>query len=133
MKAPFEEIDAIDGIGEKTAESVIQFFEKEENLKVVDKLRKAGLKFKEEETEVPSQVDERFKDKTFVFTGALEHFSRDEAKDAVEKRGGKVTSSVSRNTDYVVVGEEPGSKYEKAKDLNIRILTEKEFLQMLET
>lgn len=131
MNAEYEEIDAIDGIGEKTAESVMQFFKKDENLKVIEKLRKAGLKFEEEEKEIATQVDEHFKNKTFVFTGTLTHFSRDEAKKAVEERGAKVTSSVSKNTDYVVVGEEPGSKYDKAKELGVRILSEEELLEML--
>lgn len=131
MKASFEEIDAVEGIGEKTAQSVVQFFKKEENSKVIDKLRNAGLKLEEKEPEKPTQVDERFQDKRFVFTGSLEHLTRDEARRAVEQRGGNVTSSVSSNTDYVVVGEEPGSKYQKAKQLNVKILSEGKFLQML--
>lgn len=132
MKASFEEIDGIDGIGEKTAESVMQFFNKAENTKVVEKLRKAGLKFHEEEEEKAAKVDERFNGKTFVFTGTLARFTRDEAKRAAEERGGMVTGSVSKKTDYVVAGENAGSKYEKAKHLNVEILSEQEFLKMLE-
>ena len=132
MNASYEEIDAIDGIGEKTAESVIQYFDEKENMKVIDKLRSAGLNFEEAKKESVDLIDERFYDKTFVFTGKLEHFSRDEAKKAAEERGANVTSSVSNNTDYVVAGDDPGSKYDKAKELNVRILSESEFLRMLE-
>lgn len=131
MNASPEEIDAIEGVGEKTAQSVVQFFKKEENLKVIDKLRRAGLRFEQKKREHPAQEDERFKDKTFVFTGSLERFTRDEAKQLVEERGGKVTNSVSSNTDYVVAGEDPGSKYRKAKELGVKILKEQEFLEMI--
>jgi DNA ligase (NAD+) len=131
MNASFEEIDGIDGIGEKTAGSVLEFFKKEENLKVIGKLREAGLKFQEEKKEKATHVDKRFNGKTFVFTGTLVHFTRDEAKQATKERGGMVTGSVSKNTDYVVAGENAGSKYQKAKQLNIKILTEEEFRGML--
>lgn len=132
MSASFDEIDAIDGIGEKTAESIIQFFKDKENLKVIDKLRKAGLKFQAEKKEDKNQIDDRFKNKTFVFTGKMDHFTRDEARRAAEERGGIVTSSISKNTDYVVAGDDPGSKYKTAQQLNVKILSEKEFLEMLE-
>ena len=132
MSATFDEIDEIDGIGEKTAESVIQFFQDKENLKVIEKLRKAGLKFQEKKKEQKTQIDERFINRTFVFTGKMNHFTRDEAKQAAEERGAIVTSSVSKNTDYVVVGDEPGSKFKKAQQLDVRILSEQEFLEMLD-
>lgn len=132
MSASYDEIDAIDGIGEKTAESVIQYFGEKENLKVIDKLRNAGLNFEEEKKGNVGLIDERFKDKTFVFTGKLEHFSRDEAKEIAERRGANVTNTVSKNTDYLVAGDDPGSKYKKAKELNVKILSEQEFIKMLE-
>lgn len=131
MRAAVEETAAIEGIGEKTAESVKQFFTRPENLKVLEKLRNAGLPFQEAVPEKPPATDERFAGKTFVFTGRLEHFSRDEAGELVHERGGVVSNSVSKKTDYVVVGEDPGSKYEKARSLGVRILSEKEFLEML--
>jgi DNA ligase (NAD+) len=132
MSYTFDEMDVIDGIGEKTAESVIQFFRDKENLKVIEKLRKAGLKFQEKKKEHKAHIDERFKNKTFVFTGKMYHFTRDEAKQAAEERGGIVTSSVSKNTDYVIVGNEPGSKFKRAQQLNVKILSEQEFLEMVE-
>lgn len=72
-----------------------------------------------------------FGGKTFVLTGALAHFSRDEAAALIKERGGKVAGSVSKNTDYVLVGEDPGSKYDKAKELGIKILSEEQFQKML--
>ena len=77
-------------------------------------------------------VDARFQGKTFVLTGALEHFTRDEAGALIEKYGGKVSSSVSKKTGYVLVGENPGSKLTKANDLGIPVITEEEFARMIE-
>ena len=131
MNASVEEIERIEGIGFKTARSIKDFFTRKENLTVIEKLRKAGVRF-EEPKAAPETVDERFYQKTFVFTGALERYSRDEAKELVEARGGIVSNSVSRKTDYVVVGKDPGSKLQKARQLGIQIIPEEEFYKMLE-
>jgi DNA ligase (NAD+) len=77
------------------------------------------------------EIDENFKDKTFVLTGSLSVLTRNDASLEIEKRGGKTTSSVTKKTDYVIVGENPGSKYDKAKELNINILTEEEFVNLI--
>jgi len=130
MQASEEELAGIEGIGEKTARSIREFFANPENRKVIAKLRQAGVRFSREE-EKPLAVDERFAGKTFVFTGALTRYSRDEAGELVRQRGGKVSNSVSKKTDYVVVGADPGSKYQKAQQLGVKILTEDEFYQML--
>ena len=73
-----------------------------------------------------------FAEKTFVLTGALKNFTRDEAKERIENKGGKVTASVSKKTDFVVAGADPGSKMEKAREMGVKILTEKEFLDLIE-
>lgn len=131
-EASMEEINDIHGIGDKTAESVRDFFEREENLAVLEKLRAAGMPFEEEIPPGAGEADDRFAGKSFVFTGALARFTREQAGELVEKRGGKVVKSVSKNTDYVVAGEDPGSKFAKAKELGITILSEEEFAKMLE-
>ncbi len=131
-EADEEELAAVPGIGEITARSVKAFFSREENLKVLEKLRRAGLPFTETVAEEAPLQDERFAGKTFVLTGALDNFTREEATRLIEARGGKVTSSVSRKTDYVLVGKDPGSKYRKAQELGVPILTEEEFIKMLE-
>lgn len=131
-EASMEEINEIHGIGDKTAESVRDFFEREENLAVLEKLRAAGMPFAEHAAPGGEEADDRFAGKSFVFTGALARFTREQAGELVEKRGGKVVKSVSKNTDYVVAGEDPGSKFAKAKELGITILNEEEFAKMLE-
>ena len=108
------------------AKSIVNFFREKKNLEVLEKLRRAGVKMEEEE-----KKEGVLAGKTFVFTGALSKYSRHEAQEKVIALGGKVSSSVSRNTDYVVVGENPGSKYEKAKKLGIKIINEEEFLKMI--
>ena len=131
MQAGVDELAQIEGIGEKTAHSIREFFNNPENRKVIEKLRRAGVRFARE-GEMPVIADERFAGKTFVFTGALSRYSRDEAGELVLQRGGKVSSSVSKKTDYVVVGADPGSKYRKAQELGVRTLNEEEFYRMLE-
>jgi len=126
-----EALASIDGIGEKTAQSILHFFENENNQTVIKKLEKAGVTLTRAalSDEYLSKV---FRDKTFVFTGSLEKFSRDEAADRVRQLGGQTSNSVSKNTDYVVAGSSAGSKYQKALDLGVKILTEKEFINLLE-
>jgi DNA ligase (NAD+) len=128
MKANFEELVAIPEVGPKVAQSIIDFFSQEHNLKVIEKLKKAGLKMEEEKKEKPQKL----KGLTFVFTGALSTLTREEAKRLVEELGGKVSGSVSKKTSYVVVGENPGSKFEKAKTLGVKCITEEEFLRIVE-
>jgi len=127
-KASLEDLLLIKGIGEETARSVKAFFEDEKNLRNVERLLKAGITFEEIRPEIGSPI----MGKTFVFTGALKSMTRSEAKRLVTSKGGKVASQVSRNVDYVVAGEAPGSKLDRAKELDIRILGEQEFLKMLE-
>jgi DNA ligase (NAD+) len=124
-KASKEEIEKIREIGPKIAESVYDFFKKDSNRVLIDKLKKAGLKFDTEKSK--SAVSNRFEGLTFVLTGTLEKYRREEAKKIIEDRGGKVASSVSKSTDYVLAGKEAGSKLTKAKGLGVKIIDEKEF------
>src|SRR2546428_453597 len=108
--------------------SIVEFFSEAASREVIKKLRKAGVN-PTEEKRVPKS--NKLAGKTFVFTGALERRSREEAGELVKQHGGSVVSSVSKKTDYVVVGAEPGSKYDKAKELGVTILTEDEFERLV--
>lgn len=123
------EIDAIESIGPTIAESVVQFFDNPHNTAVLDKLRKAGVRMAEERILRKSGI---FHAKVFVLTGSLSRFTRDGATRLIESEGGRVSSSVSRNTDYVLVGENPGSKYRKALDLGVEIIDEDTFVNLVE-
>ncbi|MBN2365655.1 MAG: NAD-dependent DNA ligase LigA [Calditrichaeota bacterium] len=123
------EMEEVEGIGEKTAQSVVSFFNQKENIEVIEKLKQAGINFSG--TGTVSRTSGQFAGKTFVFTGSMERLSRNEAAEKVRQRGGIATNSVSSKTDFVVVGKDPGSKYQKAQQLGIRILSEEEFLRML--
>ncbi len=127
--ASAEDIEAIHEIGAAIAESVHAFLGDENNAAVIDKLRAAGLNLEAEqrEKEGPKPLD----GKTVVVTGSLSRWGRQQAQDAVRAAGGKPTSSVSRKTDYVVIGDNPGSKEEKAKNLGVKILTEDKFAEMI--
>ncbi len=127
MQADPESLAQINDIGPEMAESITAYFNNQDNLELIERLRSAGVSF----APALSVTDMRMQNKTFVFTGTLSSLSRDEAKRSVETLGGKVSSSVSGKTDYVIAGENSGSKLEKARQLNISILTEKEFLQMI--
>ena len=120
----------VDGVGEKTAESVFGFFQAAKNREVVEKLRRAGVVF-EAEKPAAGEGDPRFAGKTFVFTGTLTKMTRGEAQEMVLSRGGKAAGSVSKKTDYVVAGDSAGSKLEKARKLGVTVLTEDEFLEMI--
>lgn len=124
-----EELLGVDSIGPRIAESVIEFFTNEINQKILAKLQSAGLKFEIEEKELASNILEG---KKIVLTGTLPTLSRNEAKELIEKNGGKTASSVSKNTDYVLAGESAGSKLTKAQDLGIEILDEELFLSMID-
>jgi len=125
MNAKMEELMAIKEIGPETAKSIVDFFAEEKNRKEIEELKKLGVKMEYE------RKRGKLAGLTFVFTGSLRDFTREEAKEAVEKEGGKVASTVSKNVDYVVVGEKPGSKYQKAKELGVKIIDEEEFKRLL--
>ncbi len=128
-EASVNEIENIEGIGPTIADSVVKFFRQDSNIKVIEKLRKAGVRMEEKRRKAEPGI---FSGKTFVLTGALSKFTREGATRLIESEGGRVSSSVSRNTDYVVVGSNPGSKYRKALDLGVRVLDEDTFLSMIE-
>lgn len=129
--ATVEELDAIPEIGLTVAESVHDWFDDEGNRALCDRLRAAGVKT-EAARRSSAQVDERFTGKQFVLTGTLSTFSRDEARALIEARGGRVNSSVSKKTDYVVAGEAAGSKLDKAQSLGVAVIDEATFKDMLE-
>ena len=129
--ASVEELDAIPEIGLTVAESVRDWFDDEGNRALCDRLRAAGVKT-EAARRSSAKVDERFTGKQFVLTGTLESFTRDEARALIEARGGRVNSSVSKKTDYVVAGEAAGSKLDKAEALGVTVLDETMFREMLE-
>ncbi|MBI4378044.1 MAG: NAD-dependent DNA ligase LigA [Nitrospinae bacterium] len=129
MNASYERLTEIHEIGPETAESIITFFKERHNRDVIDKLRKAGVKTEER---VHKKRDLRFKGKQFVLTGTLSIFKREDAKELIESLGGRVTSTVSKKTDYIIAGIDPGSKYDKAKELKIKILNEEEFKDLLD-
>ncbi|HEX7332657.1 MAG TPA: NAD-dependent DNA ligase LigA [Pyrinomonadaceae bacterium] len=130
-EATVEELDAIPEIGLTVAESVRDWFDDEGNRALCDRLRAAGVKT-EADRRSSSQADERFNGKQFVLTGTLASFTRDEAKAQIEARGGRVNSSVSKKTDYVVAGEAAGSKLDKAQSLGVTVIDEDAFKDMLE-
>ena len=130
MRASHSVLDSVEGIGPTIAESIVQFFKQPHNREVLEKLRKAGVRMAEERARRARAGI--FQDKVFVLTGALSRFTRDGATELIESEGGKVSASVSRNTDYVLVGENPGSKYRKALDLDVEIIDEDTFVGMLE-
>ncbi len=126
--AKLEEIIAVEGIGDKMAKNIFDYFQNEENLKTIKRALDGGLKI---ENHHKIKENLKFKGLSFVITGTLEQFSRDEAQSIVKSLGGKTPNSVSKNTNYVIMGENPGSKAQKAKELNIPILTEKEFIELI--
>ena len=117
-----------DDVGEITANSIYEFFKQEQTLDMISKLEKAGVNMEDEGTKL---LDERFYGKTFVLTGTLEKYTRDEASKIIESYGGKTSSSVSKKTDYVLAGEEAGSKLTKAQSLGVTIITEEEFEELI--
>ena len=126
MIATAEELTAISDVGIVTAEFIINWFSQQASIDLINKLRDAGVNFASK-VEI---TDTRFSGLTFVLTGALSKFTRDAATEMIENLGGKVSGSVSKKTNYVVVGENAGSKEKKARELNIPILSEDEFLEM---
>ena len=132
MAASFDELTAVDEIGERIAGAVRAFFAKENNLQLLEKLRSAGLKFEVEE-EQGGEKSEMLKGQSIVISGVFTHHSRDEYKEMIERNGGKNVGSVSKSTSFILMGENMGpSKLEKAQKMGVRLVTEDEFLQMLE-
>jgi DNA ligase (NAD+) len=129
--ASVEELDDIPEIGLSVAESVHSWFRDPKNIDLIDRLKAAGVQT-ETDASSTAALDERFVGKTFVLTGKLENYTRDEAAKLIEDRGGRVSSSVSKKTDYVVAGEDAGSKLTKAESLGVAILNEAEFSSMVE-
>jgi DNA ligase (NAD+) len=127
-KASFEQISSILGIGPTVAESINNFFADKENVELIARLKKIGLKLEAEKLKAGAQI---FAGKTFVLTGSLEHYAREQVSELIVSLGGNVSSSVSKNTDYVLAGKEPGSKYERAKALGVKIISESEFEKMI--
>ncbi|MFR2571809.1 MAG: NAD-dependent DNA ligase LigA [Clostridia bacterium] len=129
MKADYEELSQINDIGPIVANSIATFFSESQTIDLIEKLKNAGVNMKslEEESE-----DKRFEGKTFVLTGSLQEFTRGEASTIIERFGGKTSGTVSKKTDFVLAGEEAGSKLTKAQNLGIQIITETEFKEMIE-
>ena len=130
MNASIESLNLIDTIGGVSAKSVYEFFHQEQTIDLIEKLKHAGVNM--ETHEDVEQRDDRFAGKTFVLTGTLEKYTRDEVSNVIEKLGGKTSSSVSKKTSYVLAGEESGSKLTKAQELGITIITEQEFEEMIQ-
>ncbi len=132
-KAPFMDLVLVDEIGERIAQSVLDFFENQENRIIIERLKSCGVQFETVEKINPNATD-KLSGKTFVVSGVFEQFSRDDLKKAIEDNGGKVGSSISAKTDYVVAGANMGpAKLEKAVKLNIPIISETDFMEMLQT
>ena len=129
MNADEEKIESIHEIGPSISESVLKFFKDPHNRKIIEKLKKHGLNFTSQEK---IKKETFFTGKTFVLTGTLSNFSREEASDKIIMFGGKVTSSVSKNTDYLLCGANAGSKLTKAEKLGVSILSENDFINKLE-
>ena len=127
--ASFESLSETSDIGEVVANSIIDFFAQEQTKDLIQRLVKAGVNIKQEEND--QEIDQRFAGKTFVLTGTLEHFTREEAGNIIEKFGGKVSGSVSKKTSFVLAGEEAGSKLTKANELGIQVLSEQEFMELI--
>ena len=128
-KASYEELTDIPDIGPIIAKNVVNYFANDDNLKIIEELKDLGLNMEYIGEEL--NLNEDFLDKSFVLTGTLTKLSRDEAKSLIENAGGKTVGSVSKKTYAVIVGDNPGSKYDKAKELNIPIWTEEEFLEKI--
>jgi DNA ligase (NAD+) len=127
MDCPREELESVEGIGPIVAESITHFFEQERNLHIIKQLFDSGVKL---ETAARRKTG-KLKDQVFVLTGALQNFTRFQAKALIEAAGGKVGGSVSGNTDYVVAGESPGSKLDRAKNLGVKIIDEAQLKTLL--
>ncbi len=129
QSASRSDLEAVDGIGPRIAESIVRFFGDKQSRTLVARLAKAGVQMKSAKKQTLG--NSKIAGKSFVLTGGLESMSRDEAKEKIEARGGISSSSVSKKTDFVIVGSDAGSKLQKAKDLGVKTINEDEFLKML--
>lgn len=128
MNASLESLAMTDDIGEISANSIYEFFRQDQTIDLINRLKEAKVNMEALESE---DIDNRFEGKTFVLTGTLEKFTRKEASDLIEKHGGKTSGSVSKKTDYVLAGEDAGSKLTKAQSLGVEIITEEQFEKMM--
>jgi DNA ligase (NAD+) len=128
MAANYDELREINGVGEKVAKSIVEYFKEKKNLDYIEKLLKNGVVIKKQKHESKAG---KLSGQTFVLTGTLARMSRDEAKEKIKSLGGDVNESVSKNTTAVIAGESPGSKYDKAKELGVKVLDEEEFLKLI--
>jgi DNA ligase (NAD+) len=129
LNATVENLSLVEDIGPVMANSIVGFFAQEQTIDLIDRLKKAGVNTESKMQE--NEEDSRFEGKTFVLTGSLEKYTRDEASDIIEKFGGKVSSSVSKKTNYVLAGEDAGSKLIKAQSLGVQVISETEFENMI--
>jgi DNA ligase (NAD+) len=127
MKASEAELEDVNEVGPRIAKSIREFFEEPRNRDLIDRLRKAGLTFAGKKRERGTKLA----GKTFVLTGTLATYSRDEAKKMIEDAGGRVSGSVSKKTDYVVAGSDAGSKLDKAKELGVPVIEEEEMKRLV--
>jgi len=123
-------LSKIEGIGPNIANQIVEWFNQERNKQILSKLKEVGVWPQVIKSDKTIEKEMPLDGKIFVVTGALEHFSRTEIKEVIESLGGKTSSSVSKNKDFVLVGENPGSKFDKARELSIKILNEEEFIKM---
>jgi DNA ligase (NAD+) len=131
--ADAERLQTIEGIGPVTAQSIVEWFGHESNQALVAKLKKAGVRVKEARAKAAASAAGQgaLAGKTFVITGTLPTMSREEAAAFIKSRGGKVTDSVSKNTNYLVLGEAPGSKLQKARTLGVKVIGEEELRKLV--
>ena len=127
-KVSMEELINIKDIGPETAKSIYNWFQQKNNVKILEKLKRFGVKIKYKTTNTKNKV---LLGRVFVLTGSLEKLSRNRTKEKVKELGGKISESISKNTDFLILGKNPGSKLQKAKKLNIKIINEKEFLLLI--
>jgi DNA ligase (NAD+) len=127
MKADAEQLQEVAEVGPRIAESIVEFFSDPHNRRLVDDLRKAGLAF----TGKKKEKGTKLAGKTFVLTGTLARYSRDEAKKMIEDAGGRVSGSVSKKTDFVVAGSDAGSKLDKARELGVAVIGESEMEKLV--
>ncbi|HAZ36305.1 MAG TPA: DNA ligase (NAD(+)) LigA, partial [Clostridiaceae bacterium] len=128
-EAKYEDLVEVEEVGDKMANSILEFFKQEQNLNLIKKLKDAGVNFQLKAQD--TKINKIFEGKTFVLTGTLNNYKRNDAQKIIEDRGGKVSSSVSKKTDFVVAGAEAGSKLAKAAELNVKIISEEEFQKMI--